>query len=156
FLRCNGLMEIRIESARGVDRDQAVPLPELTQLLGDDREALPEVAGQVFGAGVLEGPLEIVEDGQEVVGEPRQRDLEVLLPLALAPLLVVLELGELADVPVLQVREILLDRPELVLRRRQRALFLLAEGRFERLARVADLEEVLFRSRAAVAVAVAH
>src|SRR4029453_15599436 len=32
FLRCNGLMEIRIESARGVDRDQAIPLPELTQL----------------------------------------------------------------------------------------------------------------------------
>ena len=101
--------------AGGVDRDQAVPLPELAELLADDHDALAEVALEVRRPRVLERPLEVVQDRQEVVDETGERDLEVLLPLALAALLVVLELRELADVAVLELLEVLLDRAQLLL-----------------------------------------
>ena len=155
FFGRDRLVQVRVECSARVDRDQAVALPELRDLLGDDRHALSEVALEVGRPSVIERALEVVEDRQEVVDESRERDLEVLLPLLLAALLVVLELRELAQIPVLQVGEILLDRMDLFLGRGERVGLFLLEGRLQRLARVPHLDEVVVPAPAAV-VAVAH
>ena len=121
-------MEVRVERARRVDGYQAVFLPELGELLANDEDALPEVALEILRPGVRDGPLEVVEDREEVVREPGERDLEVLLPLALRALLVVLELGELAQVPVAQVVEVLLRGSQPVLGCREGTRLLLGSG----------------------------
>src|SRR5206468_8619247 len=104
-------------------------------------------------ARVLEGALEVVHDGQKIVDESGQGDLEVLLALALAAFLVVLELGELAQVPVLELLEVLLERPNPVLRRGERARLFLLQSGVEGVARVAHLHQIV---AGIAAVAVPH
>ena len=65
----------------------------------DEADALLELRLLVL-LGRRERPLEIVEDRDELGDQPLVRELDVLLPLARRPLLVVLEVGGEPQQPV--------------------------------------------------------
>ncbi len=94
-------MEVRIEvGAERLDRSDTALAQRFHQLLVDQLDAAPDRLGR-FGPRVgLEGALHVVDEREELFQQIRRRSLRQLNALALGALAVVVELGRLAQEPV--------------------------------------------------------
>ena len=97
-------MKVRIEvRAERVDRLHAALAQRLDQLLVNELDAAPDRTGRL-GAGVgLERPVHVVDEREQFLEQIRGGRFRQLDPLALDPLAVVVELGGLAQQPIVVV-----------------------------------------------------
>src|SRR4029079_13558215 len=108
LLRHHRLVEVRVEArARLLHHAQAVTAQHVEELLVDEGHAFVEVVSLL---GVLERAVEVVEDRQEVLDHAGHGVFEVVLLLALRALAEVRDVGQRAEVAVLELAEVLLHR----------------------------------------------
>ena len=76
-------------------RGHAPLAEEIHELLGDESDRLPGSKDFQSWSRILGGPLEIVKDGEQILEDVRQGELEVIALLPLEPLAQVVHLGRL-------------------------------------------------------------
>jgi hypothetical protein len=85
-------VHVRVELAVGCDEGEPLMLEELLELTVDEPHALLELRLLVLLGG-LERPLEVIQNGQELLDDPLAGPRDQRFLVALGPLAIVLEVG---------------------------------------------------------------
>src|SRR6266699_5438835 len=97
FGALNGLVNVRIENlSRGINALHAVTREGIPELLADQHHAL----AIFFVAGIvvrLEGPVESIEDGNQIRDQAFDAAARLIMAVALDPLPIVFEVGLAAE-----------------------------------------------------------